>query len=412
MGEFIVSIRWRLGKALLPLGHLIGIKAQKWGEGADLIEGLATPVAESNLSRFYDPSLFPEAGPASLDRPASTATPSSTTGAGSSIRSCRRRTSTTAKEVTWIQKDDCARPELRVTEVTPGTGSAAKATLELLAGRNRSPLDPHERLPLAQGRHRRPRELRRDPGNGENTTIAARGARAGQARVLRGGTRSRGPRGGARAPHDVGRGAPVRLARRRRLPGDGRSLPRRRGPRARHAEPAERLRRRSRRGRTPRAPGDPGDGLQHALALAALPEPGRPLPRRRAPRTPATTATGPCSRARSTRASRRKKSSIASSPRRTRAACASSSTWCRTTCTSSTRTCPRRARAGSSTTRTAAPAARPRAAGRRTSRRAGSRRTSPRSTGETRTWRGRRRTISRGGSIAGTATACASTRSP
>jgi hypothetical protein len=69
MGEFIVSIRWRLGKALLQLGHLIGIKAQKWGEGADLIEGLPTPVAESNLSRFYDPSLFPEAGPAGLEEP-------------------------------------------------------------------------------------------------------------------------------------------------------------------------------------------------------------------------------------------------------------------------------------------------------------------------------------------------------
>ena len=69
MGEFIVSIRWRLGKALLQLGHLIGIKAQKWGEGADRVECLPTSVAESNLSRFYDPSLFPEAGPASLEEP-------------------------------------------------------------------------------------------------------------------------------------------------------------------------------------------------------------------------------------------------------------------------------------------------------------------------------------------------------
>jgi hypothetical protein len=69
MGEFIVSIRWRLGKALLQLGHLIGITAQKWGERADLIEGLPTPVAESKLSRFYAPSLFPEAGPASLEEP-------------------------------------------------------------------------------------------------------------------------------------------------------------------------------------------------------------------------------------------------------------------------------------------------------------------------------------------------------
>jgi glycosidase len=46
------------------------------------------------------------------------------------------------QEVTWVQVDDCTSPELRVTEVTPGSGAAARATLELLAGRSRSPLDP------------------------------------------------------------------------------------------------------------------------------------------------------------------------------------------------------------------------------------------------------------------------------
>jgi hypothetical protein len=69
MGEFIVSIGGRLGRALLQLGHLIGIKAQGWSQRADLIESLSSPVGESAPSRFYDPSMFPEAGPANLEEP-------------------------------------------------------------------------------------------------------------------------------------------------------------------------------------------------------------------------------------------------------------------------------------------------------------------------------------------------------
>ncbi len=56
MRESIVSISLSLGKALLRLYHLIGIEVQKWSNRAELIEGLATPVVESNLSSFYDPS--------------------------------------------------------------------------------------------------------------------------------------------------------------------------------------------------------------------------------------------------------------------------------------------------------------------------------------------------------------------
>jgi glycosidase len=46
------------------------------------------------------------------------------------------------QEVTWIRTDDCVSPELRVIEVVPGNGASARATLELLAGRSRAPLDP------------------------------------------------------------------------------------------------------------------------------------------------------------------------------------------------------------------------------------------------------------------------------
>ncbi len=69
MGESIVSISLRLGKSLLQFCHLIGIKTQMWGNRADLNESFPSPVAKSNLSRFYDPSLLPEAGRAMLEEP-------------------------------------------------------------------------------------------------------------------------------------------------------------------------------------------------------------------------------------------------------------------------------------------------------------------------------------------------------
>lgn len=69
MGESIVSISLRLGKYLLQFCHLIGIKAQKWGDGADFNESFPSSVAKSKLSRFYDLSLFPENAPAMLEEP-------------------------------------------------------------------------------------------------------------------------------------------------------------------------------------------------------------------------------------------------------------------------------------------------------------------------------------------------------
>jgi hypothetical protein len=69
MGESIVSLSLRLGRSLLHFCHLIGIKAQKWGDDAQFIEGLPASVGKSKLSRFYDPFLLLENGVAMLEEP-------------------------------------------------------------------------------------------------------------------------------------------------------------------------------------------------------------------------------------------------------------------------------------------------------------------------------------------------------